>query len=85
MNPILNVSYLEAKVVRQEVGDLSSGLLSALEVFELQKTREDYDELVLCLSPLTVESMSKLRSALPGLHVTAHFLTPEDSTILDRS
>jgi len=84
MNPILNVSYMNTSVVRKEVADLSSGLKSALEVFELNK-REDYDSIVVLLAPLTVESMRQLRQALPELRVTAHFLNREDTEILDRS
>lgn len=78
MKPILNVELGNIRL-KLQVDDLHSGIKQAIALLD----PEAQSKAVPHLENLTVESMLKLREALPELRITAHYLTLTDSRILD--
>lgn len=78
MKPILNVE-LGNVILKLQVEDLNSGIRQAVDLLDTEVQRKAQPH----LENLTAESMVKLREALPGLRITAHYLTLSDSRILD--
>lgn len=78
MKPILNVE-LGNVVLKLQVEDLNSGIRKAVALLDTEVQTKAQPH----LENLTAESMVKLREALPGLRITAHYLTLSDSRILD--
>lgn len=78
MKPILNVE-LGNVILKLQVEDLNSGIRQAVALLDtdVQAKTEPH------LENLTADSMAKLREALPGLRITAHYLSLSDSNILD--
>ena len=78
MKPILNVE-LGNVILKLQVEDLNSGIRQAVALLDTEVQNKAQPH----LENLTAESMVKLREALPGLRITAHYLTLSDSRILD--
>jgi hypothetical protein len=78
MKPILNVE-LGNVTLKLQVDDLNSGIRQAVALLDTEVQNKAYPH----LENLTADSMLKLREALPGLRITAHYLNLSDSRILD--
>lgn len=87
MKPLLVVE-LNDYSYKNEVDDLRSGLVEAMNLIGAMALNEaTYAKVMQSLgsTDFSVTEMKRLREVLPELRVTGHFLTIQDSAILDRS